>query len=104
MIIYTDWCPACKQYSLLFKEPSVVATLDGVVLIHSNRDHEPEISKLFDIDGEYILRTFSLDKEGQIIEDLNSSNSNWWHYLPVDNPDYLIQFVNKLKNHNISDR
>jgi hypothetical protein len=101
-IVYADWCPTCKKYSTLFKNPAVVTALEGVILVRSNKDKEPGISKLYDIDGEYVPRTFALDKIGKIIEDLNSDNPKWWYFLPANDPDYLIQFTNMVKQHHAS--
>lgn len=98
-IIYADWCPTCKEYSELFSDPAVVKSLDSLVLIRSNKDLEPEISELFNIDGDYVPRTFALDKRGQIIRDLNSKNPQWWYFLPSDDEDYLIEFTKLVKQH-----
>lgn len=98
-IVYADWCPTCKKYSRLFKNPAVVKALEGVILIRSNMDKEPNISKLHDIDGEYVPRTFALDKNGDIIRDLDSDNPKWWYFLPANDPGYLIRFTNMMKQH-----
>ncbi len=49
-IVYADWCPTCIKYARLFKNSAVVKALEGVVLIRSNKDKEPNISKHYDIE------------------------------------------------------
>lgn len=102
VILYADWCPTCKEYSGLFRESEVVEVLEDLVLIRVNIDLEPETSTIFDLDGEYVPRTFALDSSGKIIKNLNSENPQWWYFLPSDDPDYLARFAQRVKNFNPS--
>ncbi len=99
IIIYADWCPTCKQYSKLFRHKSVIDVLKDVTLIRANKDKQPDISDQFNIDGDYIPRTFALDKKGNIIQDLDSNNPKWWYFLPANDPDFLVRFVTQLKQY-----
>ena len=99
IIIYADWCQICKQYSKLFINDSVIQALQGVTLIRANIDKEPDISDRFNIDGGYVPRTFALDKNGNIIQDLDSNNPKWSYYLPANDPEHLIRFVTSLKQY-----
>ncbi len=96
LIIYADWCPTCKQYSGLFRHRSVINALRGITLIRVNQDKQPAISRKYNIDGEYVPRTFALGEDGKIIRDLNSSNPKWWYFLSAKNPDSIIRFAELL--------
>ena len=96
LIIYADWCPTCKQYSGLFRYSAVIDVLQGLTLIRVNMDQERALSRKYNIDGEYVPRTFALDKNGEIIGDLNSSNPKWWHYLPANDRNVIIEFAELL--------
>ncbi|WGL16962.1 thioredoxin family protein [Microbulbifer bruguierae] len=75
IILYSDWCPTCTEYSTLFKDSEVVQALDALVLIRVNIELEPEIAEIFSLDGEYVPRTFALDSSGRIIKSLNSQGT-----------------------------
>ena len=96
LIIYADWCPTCKKYSGLFRYAAVIDALEGITLIRVNMDEQRAISRRYNIDGEYVPRTFALDEDGSIIRDLNSDNPKWWYYLPANNPDRIIEFAELL--------
>lgn len=99
IIIYADWCPTCKQYSKLFRNTAVIRALEHVVLIRANKDKEPDVSRQFNVDGDYVPRTFALDGNGNIIRDMDSNNPKWWYFLPANDPEHLIQFVSQLKSY-----
>ena len=96
-IIYADWCPTCKEYAKLFADPDVVKAMKDVVLIRVNQDKEPEISKKYGLDGEYVPRSFALSSKGEIMKDLYENRSKFQYYLPANDPAYLVQFVNGVK-------
>ena len=98
VILYADWCPTCKEYSGLFRNSDVIEALEGLVLIRIDVDREPEISAVFNLDGEYVPRTYALDSSGEIIKSLNSENPDWWYFLPSDDPGYLAKFAEKVKS------
>ena len=67
--------------------------------MRSNKDLEPELSKSSDIDGQYVPRTFAMNAEGQVIQNLNSNNSKWWYFLPANNAEYLGKFARAVKGY-----
>ncbi|GAA3957047.1 thioredoxin family protein [Allohahella marinimesophila] len=97
LVLYADWCPTCKAYGKLFGEEAVVNSLVGVVLIRANVDTEIGLSSRYDIDGDYVPRTFALDSKARIIEALDPSTEQFWYFLPVSKPDYVVSFAEKLK-------
>ena len=96
-IIYADWCPTCKAYSKLFKNPAVVKSLQGIILIRANMDNEPLINEQYNRDGKYVPRTFALDSSGQLIKPLHPDKQRYDYFLPVEKPRYVVNFATQLK-------
>ena len=97
LVLYADWCPTCKAYSKLFREESVVSSLEGVVLIRADVDKDIGLSSQYDVDGDYVPRTFALDSQARIIQPLYPQTDQFWYFLPVSKPDYVVSFAEKLK-------
>ncbi len=97
LIIYTDWCPTCKEYSKLFKNKDAITSLQDVILIRVNKDRDPAISSQFDFDGEYIPRTFALNRDADVIRKFYSVEEDYAYFIPPDNVGYLVELVGLLK-------
>jgi thiol:disulfide interchange protein len=98
LIIYADWCSTCKSYSKLFRNDDAVTELRDVVLIRVDKDDRPDISKLYDYDGEYVPRTFALDNNGDTLNLMPPHKKKYSYFLPADNLRYLVKFARKLKS------
>lgn len=66
LVFYADWCKACQAYRRVFFDDKVVAMSDRFVMVRVNRDQAAALSKRFDIDGQYIPRTFFLGPDGAL--------------------------------------
>lgn len=64
LVFHADWCKGCEAYRQLFFDAKVVALSARFVMVRVNRDTAPELSAKFDLDGEYIPRTFFLSAKG----------------------------------------
>lgn len=96
LIVYADWCPTCQKYGQLFDDPTVVEALDGLILMRANVDEQPEINLAFNQDGQYIPRTYALDANGNVIEQLYPQQP-YRFYLRFSGPQSIINFANSLK-------
>jgi len=65
LVFYTEWCPHCQRYSGVFHDPKVVEKAKSFVMIHLDKDKNPQISKKYAPDGEYIPRTYFLSAAGK---------------------------------------
>lgn len=95
LIVYADWCPVCHKYAQLFKHPEVATALSRVVLIRVDQDRERELAAQYAVDGNYVPRTFALSSAGQPIPGLHDAEE-YLHFLPPDDPEYLLEFVDKI--------
>jgi thioredoxin-like negative regulator of GroEL len=93
LIFYTDWCPHCHNYSRLFHDPEVVRSSSRFVMIRVERDGHRDISSRYDIDGEYIPRTFFLKPTGAVLSELTSDNDDFLYFLDEHDPAELIALM-----------
>lgn len=91
MLVYADWCPACKTYSRLFSRPDVARALSGFVPVLADADHD-RIERQYRPDGGYIPRSMVLTHEGELVEQLTGPYESRY-FLPPKDPDYLIDFL-----------
>jgi thiol-disulfide isomerase/thioredoxin len=89
LIFYTDWCPHCHNYSRLFHDPDLVRLSRQFVMIRVERDGNRDISAVYDIDGEYIPRTFFLAPTGAVLTDLDSGDEDFRYFLDEHDPAQL---------------
>lgn len=95
LVLYTDWCPHCHDYSRLFHDPEVVRLARQFVMIRVERDEHRDISAVYDIDGEYIPRTFFLTPTGAVLTDLTSGNDEFRYFLDEHDPAELIGLMQR---------
>lgn len=90
LIIYTEWCPHCTNYSKLFHEPKVVDMAKKFVMIRVVGDKDKEVSKQYAPDGEYIPRTLFLSPKGELASDLTARPDKYkFFYNEADSADLL---------------
>lgn len=94
LIIYEDWCPACRKYENIFYDPEIVKHSAAFVMIKVNRTEHPEISRQYDVDGQYIPRTFALSPHGNILSNLYQ-NRKYRYYLGTEKQP-LISLMQKI--------
>jgi thiol-disulfide isomerase/thioredoxin len=95
LVFYTDWCPHCHNYSRLFHDPELVRLSQEFVMIRVERDGHREISGRYDIDGEYIPRTFFLTPTGSVLTELTSDNDDFRYFLDEHDPTELIALMQR---------
>jgi thiol-disulfide isomerase/thioredoxin len=93
LIFYTDWCPHCHNYSRLFHDPELVRLSQRFVMIRVERDENRDISRVYDIDGEYIPRTFFLTPTGAVLTDLASDSDEYRYFLDEHDPAMLMSLM-----------
>ena len=66
LIFYADWCPTCHAYKNIFNKPKIIALAKQLVMIRVNIDDSPELSKRYNLDGDYVPRTFVVNADGEV--------------------------------------
>ncbi len=90
LVFFTTWCPHCKRYSHLFKDPRVVAAARDFVMIRVDRDLWSELSKRYSIDGEYIPRTFFLSADGRVDPAIHAERPTYAFFYDELDPAPLL--------------
>ncbi len=72
LVVFTDWCPHCKNYSAVYHDPKVVEMAKKFVMIRLDQDQNKDLVKDFAPDGQYIPRTLFLSSEGKLDADLRA--------------------------------
>lgn len=90
LIVFTEWCPHCKNYSAVFKDAKVVEAAKQFVMIHVDKDRSPDVSKKYAPDGEYIPRTYFLKADGTLDPDLKAPRDNYKYFYNESDPAQLL--------------
>jgi thiol-disulfide isomerase/thioredoxin len=93
LIFYTDWCPHCHNYSRLFHDAELVRLAASFVMIRVERDANRDISARYDLDGEYIPRTFFLGPDGMPLPGLDTGRGEYRYFLDEHDPTELISLM-----------
>ena len=90
LILYTDWCPHCTNYSKVFHDPAVVELSKNFVMIHLNKDKEAAVSSKYAPDGEYIPRTFFLKPDGTLLEQITAPRPTYKYFYDEKDPSGVM--------------
>ncbi len=81
LIFYTTWCPHCANYSKLFSDPKLVDKSKSFVMVRLDKDKNPELSRKYSPDGEYIPRTYFLSAAGVLDESITEQQRLQYKYF-----------------------
>jgi thioredoxin-like negative regulator of GroEL len=102
LVLYTDWCPHCTNYSRVFHDAAIVARAKDFVMIRINKDQHAEISKKHAPDGEYIPRTYFLSSAGVLDASISAPRAQYRYFYDEADPKSLLAGMDaaltKLKN------
>jgi thiol-disulfide isomerase/thioredoxin len=101
LVVFTEWCPHCKNYSAVFHDPKVVEQSKKFVMIHVDKDKNPAVSKKYAPDGEYIPRTYFLRPDGTLAGDIHAPRDKFQYFYDERDPNGILtgmaQAEQKLK-------
>ena len=101
LVVYTEWCPHCANYSKVFHDPKVVAQAKQFVMIRVDKDKNAEISKQYAPDGEYIPRTYFLSSAGTLDPEIHAPREQYKYFYSETEPGSVLAgmdaAVKKLK-------
>ena len=91
LVLYTTWCPHCRNYSRVFGDPRLVERAKDFVMIRLDADANEAIAKRYQPDGGYVPRTFILDSEGHIEPQGTSGHPRYAHFFDEFHADSLLR-------------
>lgn len=90
LVLFTTWCPHCKNYSHVFSDPRLVERAKDFVMIRVDADASTEISRRYSPDGTYVPRTFILDSDGNIEPTAVSDHPRYKYFFDESHADSLL--------------
>jgi len=90
LVVYTEWCPHCTNYSKVFHDPKVVEQAKQFVMIRVDKDRDAEISKQYAPDGEYIPRTYFLSSAGTLDPGIRASREQYKYFYSETDPASVL--------------
>jgi len=93
LLLYADWCATCHAYKSVFYNPKIVSQAEQLIMVRVNIDQLPMIDAKYQLDGEYVPRTFSLDINGNIIHSAQARQSYPRHFISPDDIDTFIKVM-----------
>lgn len=97
MVFHATWCPVCKRFREVFKDPGIVEASRDFVMILVDADAEKELNGAFAEDGSYVPRTLFIDSDGNVSKKLVGSDPQYPHSIDVDKPDELLALMKKAR-------
>jgi thioredoxin-like negative regulator of GroEL len=89
LVVRADWCPHCRNYEGVFKDPAVVEAAKNFVAVRVDEDREPEVAARFRLDGAYVPRTYFLAPDGSV-EDVQAANPRFRYFYDEHNPASIL--------------
>jgi hypothetical protein len=90
LVVYTEWCPHCSNYSNVFHDSKVVEQSKKFVMVRVDKDKNAEISKKYAPDGEYIPRTYFLSSAGTLDPEIHAPREKYKYFYDERNPASVL--------------
>jgi thiol:disulfide interchange protein len=102
VVIYADWCPACREYSKLFYNRQIEKMSSDFVFVLIDIDREKDAEK-FGLDGEYVPQTYFLTPDGEIRKALNSGRDGARYFVNPNRAAPLVRLMKRAQKSPITD-
>ncbi|MFT3764020.1 MAG: thioredoxin family protein [Minicystis sp.] len=90
LVLFTGWCPHCRNYSHVFDDAKVVEEAKRFVMIRINADDRHDVASKYQPDGGYVPRTFFLSPDGQLAADIHAPRPKFQYFFDERNPASLL--------------
>ena len=90
LVLYTEWCPHCANYSKVFHDPKVVEQSKRFVMIRLDKDKNAELSRRYAPDGEYIPRTYFLASDGTLDPSIHAPREKFMYFYNESDPASVL--------------
>ena len=91
LIFYADWCPRCREYGALFRDPRVVERARSFVMVRVDADRFEGLSRRHGPDGTYVPRTFFAPNGAKPDLSIQSGRGEYRYYLNPKDPEGLLK-------------
>ncbi len=91
LVVFTTWCPHCKNYSHVFADPRLVERAKDFVMVRVDADANDTVSRRYRPDGGYVPRTFILDSDGNVVPTADSGHAKYKYFFDEKHADELLR-------------
>lgn len=90
LVVFTEWCPHCKNYAKVFHDPKIVEKAKSFVMITVDKEKQPDVSKQHAPDGEYFPRTLFFGSDGTLDPSIAAPRDKYKYFYDEANPASLL--------------
>jgi hypothetical protein len=90
LVVYTEWCPHCANYSKVFHDPKVVEKTKRFVMVRLDQDKEKDRTGKYAPDGGYIPRTMFLAPDGALAADVHAPRDKFLYFYDEKDPASVL--------------
>ena len=91
LIFYADWCPRCREYGALFRDPRVVERARSFVMVRVDADRFEGLSRRHAPDGTYVPRTFFAPSGAKPDLSIQGGRGDYRFFLNPRDPEGLLE-------------
>lgn len=100
-IIFAQWCPTCHAYKKIFAEQSIVELSKKFIMVRTDFDERQDLSVKYNVDGEYVPRTFLMVPDGKIMQSIYPRSKQPKFFLSANNPRGFLELMQAALLENI---
>ncbi len=89
LVIYTSWCPHCKNYAAVFHDPGIEKLAKQFVMVRIDQSNNESLSRKYAPDGAYIPRTLFLAAGGEMHPEIKIPREKYVHFYDEHDPAQL---------------
>ncbi len=89
LIVYTETCPHCTNYSRVFHDAEIEQLSKQFVMIRLDQDRHRSLAMKYGPDGKYIPRTMFLSAAGEIEPEIKVNREEYLYFYDEHDPTQL---------------
>lgn len=89
LVVYTETCPHCTNYSKVFHDGGVEAVAKDFVMVRIDQDRKRKLALRFAPDGAYIPRTLFFTSEGEMAPEIQVDRPRYVHFYDEHDPEHI---------------
>jgi thiol-disulfide isomerase/thioredoxin len=97
VVIYTTWCPHCRNYSKVFADPRVAQAAKPFVMVREDGDAKTEFAAKLAPDGSYIPRTLFLRPDGSLAKEIRAHDGRYGYFYDEDDAAPLLAAMERAR-------
>lgn len=97
LVLFTTWCPHCKNFSKMFDDPRIAEAAKGLIMVRVDADKDEATSTKYQPDGGYIPRTFFLKSDASLVTTIKANDGKYGYFYDERDPAPLLASMARAK-------